>query len=175
MTGVIAFLYASGPLVFPDFLLFSSGAVPSVSEELSPVRVPGVSSLLLCLFLCLSVASSLYAPDDEQLQDGQSIWTLGEAQQPISQHSPQLHHYYHYPFRSTKRRTIRFVPHPTCSKQNNSLFSPHYMFLVFAPDFFLGYLVCHPRLQNPFCLQTANCSRCTKIFTVELDMVFFFP
>jgi hypothetical protein len=116
MTGVIAFLYASGPQVFPDFLLFSSGAVPSVSEELSPVRVPGVSSLLLCLFLCLSVASSLYAPDDEQLQDGQSIWTLEEAQQPISQHSPQLHHHYHHPFRSTKRRTIRFVPHPTCSK-----------------------------------------------------------
>jgi hypothetical protein len=117
MTGVIAFLYASGPQVFPDFLVFSSGAVPSVSEELSPVRVPGVSSLLLCLFLCLSVASSLYAPDDEQLQDGQSIWTLGKTQQPISQHSPQPHHHYHHPFRSTKRRTIRFVPHPTCSKK----------------------------------------------------------
>ncbi len=170
MTGVIAFLYASGPQAFPDFLLFSSGAVPSVSEELSPVRVPGVSSLLLCLFLCLSVASSLYAPDDEQLQNGQSIWTLGEAQQPISQHTPQLHHHYHHPFRSTKRRTIRFVPHPTCSK--TILFSPHYLFLVFSPEFFLGYLVCHPRLQNPLSLQTTQDAQRFSLLSL---IRFFFP
>jgi hypothetical protein len=57
-------------------------------------------------------------------------------------------------------------------QQNNSLFSPHYMFLVFAPDFFLGYLVCHPRLQNPFCLQTAQDAQRFS----QLNLIwFFFP
>jgi hypothetical protein len=46
------------------------------------------------------------------------------------------------------------------------------LFLVFSPEFFLGYLVCHPRLQNPLSLQTTQDAQRFSLLSL---IRFFFP